>query len=142
LEFKRERAHAVAVALLGADDPVRVAVGILRAQVDFKAHTGDKRIRRRTSVRWWAEFTDSIEPYRIRIPKPAQTVELKKEWLLKQVFSSLATVKEAEQDGFDRWFSQSIRAATDRLTPEQFIIAERHQTRPRLVELQAIEHGW
>lgn len=140
IEFKREQAHAVAVGLLNADNPVDYALGVLRGRIDFKTKTGDKRIRRRGSVRWWERFTKSVERQKMRVPKPVKTVELTREWVEKSVITSIALLREADSEiDFRRWFEVQMKRGEARLSPEQQLAIEREKTRPRL---ETIEHGW
>ena len=92
LELKRQHAQAVADGMLDAEDVTTYVLGVLRGKIDFKATSGDKRIRRRAAVRWWQQFTDSCAAIPIRVPRPALTLERIRAWLDRSVAQSLAVV--------------------------------------------------
>lgn len=95
LELKREHATAVGWGMLEAENPVEYGLGVLRGKIDFKATSGDKRVRRRGAVRWWEHFTQSVAARPIRLPRPMITIERIKGWINASVAPSVALLKKA-----------------------------------------------
>jgi hypothetical protein len=108
LELKRQHAQAVADGMLGADDATSYVMGVLRGKIDFKATSGDKRIRRRGPVRWWREFTQRCGAVPIRVPRPALTIDRIRSWLTKAVAQSLGVIYSV--DGGDAGGEQTLVA--------------------------------
>jgi DNA relaxase NicK len=114
LELKRNQAHTVALGLLSAEIPQEYALGVLRGKIDFKATSGNNRVRRRGAIRWWAEFTQSCAAVPIRIPRPVITIERIKSWVGHAVAPSIALLTRAYQGGLE-WLDPLVREGEKRL---------------------------
>lgn len=114
LELKRNHAHDVAVGMIGADNPEHYALEVLRGKIDFKATSGDKRVRRRGAVRWWEQFTQSCGSRPIRIPRPVITLQRIKGWVGHAVAPSIALLTRAYQGGME-WLKPLVEEGEKRL---------------------------
>lgn len=114
LELKQDRATQLCKELSLLDDGSMSSsylCSYLRGQIDFKTEDGSSRVTRRSSVYWWSEFLNDCAAYRMRIPKPARSIDDVDNWVKNSVAPSLALLLETKgashilrivKDGGDR----------------------------------------
>jgi len=132
LEYKAERAKAVANKLIDHPNPAKQACQILRGQMDFKSAKGEARIRDREPVRWWKRFTGSCGKTLIRVPREVSTLKRKTEWLENSVSPTLALVTMSKDELQDpeqiAWLDQLIDYGERRLTANQLSLLQQHSS--------------
>lgn len=97
LEFKKDRAHACAKALLYLDpeDCRSFLVGVLRSYVDFRDTTRDATAwekYRAPLLSWWAALTEGFQKCRLAVEQVQHTIEQVKQWLARSIGPMLAVV--------------------------------------------------
>lgn len=98
LEFSDDHASAVVRSLVDSSYPAQTALSILRKLMDFKRPSGDTNISRRLPISWWAKFTQEVERFPMRVPRPRRSLYDSQRWLSRSVAPSLAMVVDFQEE--------------------------------------------
>ncbi|MGM0124296.1 phage replication initiation protein [Enterococcus sp. AZ194] len=108
LQIRKERAMEACKIISQGGDLGYYICGILRNYIAFKIKGTDSNRSRWNNCKWWDNFLGSAERIKLTNVHPYPSILRKKDWIDKQVVSSLATVYTALDD--DRLFFDYIKA--------------------------------
>lgn len=118
IEFSGERAELLLDALVAAEvaDWPELYIAWLRDFVDFVDSSMDSNLNRCQPLNWWEEFIGAIPKAGVRLSQVVDTLQKSKEWIEKQVTTTLSMLLEASSDvnGFWEWLYYSVEGGKSR----------------------------
>jgi DNA relaxase NicK len=118
MEWKGDRAHAVAVALsrLGQEEFESYIVGVFRSALDFRDCTreDDPKSRYRAPLlEWWRVLTDGMRRAKLEVAKAVKQIEQVKRWAEKSLSPMLGVLCVHPEAG-ERWLVKTIVEGVER----------------------------
>lgn len=97
-----------------------LVAGVLRNYINFlEPDETDTNKSRWPVAQWWTDFLDEVEKLSLTIKKEAKTIEDVKNWLERQVSTSLALMHKYHKDSYD-FVGELIDKGRQRLKPRHF----------------------
>lgn len=123
LQIRKDRAMKACNIISKGGELGAYICGILRNYLSFKVKGTQKQRYKWDTCKWWDSFLGSAEKIKLTEVHPYPSIIRKKEWIDKQVVSSLATVYTALDD--DELFFDYIKLlGKQRMSNEQIVLAD------------------
>lgn len=123
LQIRKDRAMEACKIISQNGDLGDYICGILRNYLSFKVKGTQQQRYKWATCKWWDNFLGNAEKIKLTSVHPYPSILKKKEWIEKQVVSSLATVHAALDD--DELFFDYIKAlGKSRMSAEQSELAK------------------
>lgn len=108
IRLKEEYALKMAEELVSSKEIGRVVKGFLKDKFTFLTPTAVKSSKNKSRLakdnkniaRWWLKFIGRVEKLNISVDIPERTLEESKEWLFKQVATTLAMLEKYDEDNY------------------------------------------
>ena len=127
LECRNEKADELARHIIAGDWLGRIISGVLKNYVNFLEPSDDSNKARWSVCSWWDKFLGDVEKLRLSVQKAVQTIEKKKNWLIKSVSTSFALVNahyDNKKRDFNDFVCELLEGGQERLKPHHIALLQ------------------
>lgn len=143
LQFRKEYSNDVLAELVENGFQLGItAKGYLKEYMRFVNRGKDTNKRRWKESLFWVKYLKHIEPLKLSLDAPDQTIEKKIKWLDHSIAPTLATVLQAKGKPFmDRYIDELYQQGETRMKPKHVAMVNDHKQAEELAKISNLV-GW
>ena len=123
-QFRAEYADAAFRAYVDSEGMPEFLASLVVGCISFIDRSSGDRLSRQSLLPWWSEFVSKVGScIKFSIPRVKSTIQSKKDWITRQVTTTLAVLKRVYGSYFQHWLTERIEQGDGRLTPQLMNLA-------------------
>jgi hypothetical protein len=109
VQFRAKHANEAFKTYIETESDPMILAGLVTGCVSFVDRESGDRLSRQSFLPWWSEFLDKVGGFiKIRLPRFVPTIQRSKQWINRQVSTTLAAIRQVYGAYFKEWLDQQL----------------------------------